>query len=106
MKQVDYLQKRVIQIHDLADLQKYGYGKRNGKEYSALRLRSGACVGRDTCRLTYTDSEQFEPELVDQLEELGWGDVETSIGITGCERQCFRPSTKAIGLIGTGLNLR
>jgi len=87
-----------------ADLRKYGYGQRNGKAYSQLRLRSGACVGRDTCRLTYTDSEKFEPELLDELEKMGWGDMKESIGITGCERQCFRPSTKTIGLIGTGLN--
>jgi len=54
--------------------------------------------------LTYTDSEKFEPELIDQLEAMGWGDLAESIGITGCERQCFRPATKAIGLVGTGLN--
>lgn len=82
----------------------YGYGKRNGKAYSTLRLNSGACVGRDTCRLTYTDSEKFEPELIDQLEEMGWADAAESIGITGCERQCFRPATKTIGLVGSGLN--
>lgn len=87
-----------------SDLIKYGYGKRNGKEYSILRKLSGACVGRDTCRLTYTDSEKFEPELMDELEKLGWGNMSESIGITGCERQCFRPSTKTIGLIGSGLN--
>jgi len=86
------------------DLQNYGHGQRNGKPYSKLRLLSGACVGRDTCRLTYTDSERFEPELIDELEKMGWGDLAESIGITGCERQCFRPSTKSIGLIGTGLN--
>lgn len=87
-----------------ADMAKFGWGQRNGKPYSNLRLRSGACVGRDTCRLTYTDSEQFEPELVDQLEAMGWGDIQESIGITGCERQCFRPATKTIGLVGSGLN--
>ena len=87
-----------------ADLATYGFGRRNGVAFSALRLQSGACVGRDTCRLAYTDSEQFEPELIDQLEELGWGDLSTAIGITGCERQCFRPATKAIGLIGSGMN--
>ena len=87
-----------------ADLKKYGYGLRNGQAYSTLRLHSGACVGRDTCRLTYTDSEKFEPELIDQLEKMGWGDLCESIGVTGCERQCFRPSTKTIGLVGTGLN--
>ncbi len=87
-----------------ADMAKYGYGKRNGKAYSTLRLLSGACVGRDTCRLTYTDSEKFEPFLIDELEALGWGDIHESIGITGCERQCFRPATKTIGLIGSGYN--
>jgi len=87
-----------------ADLKKFGFGQRNGKAYSSLRLLSGACVGRDTCRLTYTDSEKFEPELVDQLEAMGWGDLKESIGITGCERQCFRPATKTFGLIGSGFN--
>ena len=28
-----------------------------------------------------------------------------SIGITGCERQCFRPATKTIGWIGTAVNM-
>jgi len=87
-----------------ADMAKFGYGKRNNKSYSSLRLLSGACVGRDTCRLTYTDSEKFEPFLIDELEALGWGDIQESIGITGCERQCFRPATKSIGLVGSGLN--
>lgn len=87
-----------------ADLAKFGYGQRNGKPYSQLRLLSGACVGRDTCRLTYTDSEKFEPFLIDELEALGWGDIKESIGITGCERQCFRPATKTIGLVGSGFN--
>lgn len=87
-----------------ADLKKFGFGERNGKPYSNLRLLSGACVGRNTCRLTYTDSEKFEPELIDQLEAMGWGDLKEAIGITGCERQCFRPATKTFGLIGSGFN--
>jgi sulfite reductase beta subunit-like hemoprotein len=87
-----------------ADMATYGYGKRNGKSYSQLRLLSGACVGRDTCRLTYTDSEKFEPFLIDELETLGWGDIHEAIGMTGCERQCFRPATKTIGLVGSGFN--
>lgn len=87
-----------------AALAEYGFGQRQGRAYSPLRMLSGSCVGRDTCRLAYTDSEKYEPELMDQLEELGWGEVLTSIGITGCERQCFRPATKAIGLVGSGNN--
>ncbi|MFQ5999045.1 MAG: nitrite/sulfite reductase, partial [Candidatus Bathyarchaeia archaeon] len=86
-----------------ADLKKFGYGSRNGKPYSLLRSLSGACVGRDTCRLTYTDSEKFVPYLIDELETK-WGDISESIGITGCERQCFRPATKTIGWVGSGLD--
>jgi sulfite reductase beta subunit-like hemoprotein len=74
------------------------------RPYSKLRMLSGACVGRDTCRLTYTDSEKFEPCLIDQLEDK-WGDLNESIGVTGCEKQCYRPATKTIGWIGTGFNL-
>ncbi|MGC2571058.1 MAG: hypothetical protein WA364_06055 [Candidatus Nitrosopolaris sp.] len=74
------------------------------KPYSMLRTLSGACVGRDTCRLTYTDSEKFEPYLIDELEKK-WGHMNESIGVTGCEKQCYRPATKTIGWIGTGFDL-
>src|SRR5215207_876106 len=98
------------------DMRFFGYGVRKNiinmtnrtevvfRPYSKLRMLSGACVGRDTCRLTYTDSEKFEPYLIDELEEK-WGDLNESIGITGCEKQCYRPATKTIGWIGTGFNL-
>ena len=86
------------------DMKRFGYGSRSGKPYSKLRLLSGACVGRDTCRLTYTDSEKLEPLLMDELEAK-WGNMAESIGITGCERQCFRPATKTIGWVGSGFNL-
>jgi len=85
-----------------AKLAEYGYGKRKGKAYSTLRVLSGACVGLPTCRLSYTKSEQFEPWLIDRLDEMGYGDMHESIGITGCERQCFRPATKTIGWVGQG----
>ena len=45
-------------VGHLAD---FGHGQRRGKTYSTLRVLSGACVGLPTCRLSYTDSEQFEP---------------------------------------------
>ncbi len=85
-----------------ADLKKFEYGTRNGKTYSSLRMLSGACVGLPTCRLSYTESEQFEPELMDELEARGYGEMAESIGITGCERQCFRPATKTLGWVGQG----
>ena len=87
-----------------ADMKRFGYGMRNGKPYSKLRILSGACVGRDTCRLTYTDSEKFEPYLIDELEHK-WGDMAECVGVTGCERQCFRPATKTIGWVGAAFNM-
>ncbi len=98
-----------------SDMKLFGYGLRRGftnsvenmkgpRPYSMLRMLSGACVGRDTCRLTYTDSEKFEPYLIDALEEK-WGELNESIGVTGCEKQCYRPATKTIGWVGTGFNL-
>ncbi|MGC1131766.1 MAG: hypothetical protein WA941_02995 [Nitrososphaeraceae archaeon] len=43
-----------------------GYSEVNKKRrYTPLRLLSGSCVGKDTCRLAYTDSEKFEPHLID-----------------------------------------
>jgi sulfite reductase beta subunit-like hemoprotein len=88
----------------ISEMKTFGYGVRNGRPFTTLRLLSGACVGRDTCRLTYTDSEKFEPYLLDDLDEK-WGHMTESIGITGCERQCFRPATKTIGWMGTGYNM-
>ena len=88
-----------------SDLARFGHGTREGKPVSRLRLLSGACVGLYTCRLAYTESEQFEPELLDDLEKRGYGDLGESIGITGCERQCFRPATKTIGWVGQGPDL-
>ncbi len=88
-----------------AKLASYGFGTRKGQAYSTLRRNSGACVGLPTCRLSYTDSEQFEPELLDELDAMGYGDVNESIGITGCERQCFRAATKTIGWVGQGPNM-
>jgi sulfite reductase (NADPH) hemoprotein beta-component len=85
-----------------AALPGFKYGVRGGKRVSRLRTLSGACVGLPTCRLSYTDSEQFEPELIGQLEAMGYGDFHESIGVTGCERQCFRPATKSIGWVGQG----
>jgi len=88
-----------------ADLAKFGHGQRGGKAVSRLRVLSGACVGLYTCRLAYTESEQFEPQLLEELEEQGYGEMHESIGITGCERQCYRPATKSIGWIGQGPNM-
>ncbi len=85
-----------------AKIESYTKKRLGGRAISRLRSLSGACVGLPTCRLSYTDSEEFGPELFAQLEDMGYGELQESIGITGCERQCFRPGTKTVGWIGQG----
>ncbi|MFQ5892827.1 MAG: nitrite/sulfite reductase, partial [Nitrospinota bacterium] len=87
-----------------ADMQRFGYGQRHGKDYSPLRKHAVACVGLDTCSLAFTDSEKFLPSMMDELEALGFGDLRESIGVSGCEAQCSRPATKAIGWVGAAKN--
>jgi sulfite reductase beta subunit-like hemoprotein len=87
-----------------SDLTRFGYGTHNGTRYSSLRRHAVACVGLPTCRLSYTDSERFLPSLIDELDQRGYGNLTESIGISGCERQCSRPSTKTIGWVGNGRN--
>lgn len=86
------------------DLARFGFGLRGGKEYSPLRLHSVACVGLDTCRLAFTEAEKFLPSLLDELEEMGYGELKESIGVSGCEAQCSRPATKALGWVGSAKN--
>jgi sulfite reductase (NADPH) hemoprotein beta-component len=88
-----------------AAMKAFGYREPERGEVSQLRVRSGACVGLNTCRLSYTESEQFEFELLTEMEKRGYGDFQESIGITGCERQCFRAGTKSIGWVGQGPNM-
>jgi len=87
-----------------ADMAQFGYGRRDGREYSTLRRHAVACVGLKTCRLAYTESERCLPVIIDEMEKRGWGDLAESIGMSGCERQCSRPATKAIGWVGAGVD--
>lgn len=84
-------------------LRKHGYGYRNGRALSSLRKSSISCVGLPTCKMSYTDSERFEPILIDSLDQK-YGSLSASIGISGCPAQCSMPATRSIGWIGTGRN--
>ncbi|BFI75909.1 nitrite/sulfite reductase [Sulfurisphaera ohwakuensis] len=83
----------------------FGYGIRNGKAYSKLRINSIACVGFPTCKLSFTDSERFLPLLIDELERRGFSNVSASVGISGCVAQCSRPATHPISWVGSGYEL-
>jgi sulfite reductase beta subunit-like hemoprotein len=86
------------------DLASFGY-QHTYIEKDELKRNSVACVGLPTCPLAFTHSETYLPVLIKQLEEMGWGNFKTRLGISACDAQCSRPATKEYGLVGIGKNL-
>ena len=80
------------------------YGLTDGKQYSALRRSSLACVAFPTCGLAMAEAERYLPELLTKIEEIidenGLRDKEINIRMTGCPNGCARPGLGEIGFIG------
>ena len=74
------------------------------KQGSALRCASMACVSLPTCGLGLAESERYLPSLITRieslLEEVGLGDQEITIRMTGCPNGCARPYMAEIGFVG------
>ncbi|WP_173917460.1 assimilatory sulfite reductase (NADPH) hemoprotein subunit [Halobacillus sp. Marseille-Q1614] len=80
------------------------YGLTDGKENSALRRNSMACVAFPTCGLAMAESERYLPSLIDKIEDMldeqGLRDQEIIIRMSGCPNGCSRPALGEIGFIG------
>jgi len=80
------------------------YGITDGKNYSALRRNSMACVALPTCGLAMAESERYLPTLLDKIEgildEAGLRDEDIVIRMTGCPNGCARPMLAEIAFIG------
>jgi len=74
------------------------------RQGSILRRASMACVSLPTCGLGLSESERYLPELITRLEaalaEVGLGDLEIGIRMTGCPNGCARPYMAEIGFVG------
>ena len=74
------------------------------RQVAAVRLNSMACVSMPTCGLALAESERVFPQLLDRLEglfaELGLGDEDIVVRMTGCPNGCARPYLAEIGLVG------
>ena len=74
------------------------------RQGSILRRASMACVSLPTCGLGLAESERYLPELITRLEgllaEVGLGDQEITIRMTGCPNGCARPYMAEIGFVG------
>lgn len=82
------------------------YGITDGKNYSALRRNSIACVALPTCGLAMAEGERYLPSLITKiealLEENGLSDTEIGIRMSGCPNGCSRAAMGEIGFIGKG----
>jgi sulfite reductase (NADPH) hemoprotein beta-component len=82
----------------------HGIQTERERQGSILRRASMACVSLPTCGLGLAESERYLPELITRLEgllaELGLGDREIAIRMTGCPNGCARPYMAEIGFVG------
>ncbi|KKI90235.1 sulfite reductase [Bacillus sp. SA1-12] len=80
------------------------YGLTDGKQYTALRRGSMACVSLPTCGLAMAEAERYLPTLIDKIDEIvdenGLRDEEITIRMTGCPNGCARHALGEIGFIG------
>lgn len=71
---------------------------------SALRKASLACVALPTCGLALAEAERALPLLLERvdglLREVGLGDEEIVLRLTGCPNGCARPYLAEIALVG------
>jgi len=71
---------------------------------AAVRRSALACPALPTCGLALAESERALPGLLDRLEalfaELGLGDEEVTVRLTGCPNGCARPFMAEIALVG------
>lgn len=74
------------------------------RQLSRAKLNSMACVALPTCGLATAESERALPTVFPEIEQLllqlGLGDEELSIRMTGCANGCARPYISDIAFVG------
>ncbi|MGD7046330.1 assimilatory sulfite reductase (NADPH) hemoprotein subunit [Jeotgalibacillus proteolyticus] len=80
------------------------YGLTDGRENSALRRNSIACVALPTCGLAMAEAERYLPVLINKIENIldenGLREEEIVIRMSGCPNSCSRPALGEIAFIG------
>lgn len=74
-----------------------------------IERRALACPALPTCSLALAEAERVLPELLRtaqrDLDELGLGDEQIAIRMTGCPNGCARPYMGEIGIVGVSADL-
>ncbi len=84
------------------------YQIRTVEEISQIRRYALACPAMPTCGLAITEAERAFPHVIDEFEsllaEIGLGDNEIVMRMTGCPNGCARPYVAEIGFVGRSLD--
>jgi sulfite reductase (NADPH) hemoprotein beta-component len=74
------------------------------KQAGVVRLASMACPALPTCGLALAESERIMPDVITRIEqllaEIGLGNEEIIVRMTGCPNGCARPYTAELALVG------
>jgi len=80
------------------------HGVRTEAQASVLQGAAMACPALPTCGLSLAESERYLPGLLNRIEalcaDLGLGEEEIMIRMTGCPNGCARPYVAEIGFVG------
>ena len=74
------------------------------KNISSLRRNSMACPALPTCGLALAEAERALPQIIDELEKLGFNNEILSLRMSGCPNSCSRPPLSELGIIGMSAN--
>lgn len=78
------------------------YGIPSGDKVSLLRSREMACPALPMCPLATSEAERVLPDIMTELEEMGHGDADVLVRMSGCPNGCPRPVSAEIGIVGKG----
>lgn len=77
------------------------------ENWSNVEINSMACVALPTCGLAIAESERVLPEVLpeidDVMQDLGLGDQDMIIRMTGCPNGCARPYLAEVGFVGRAI---
>ncbi len=71
---------------------------------SNLRRNSMACPALPTCGLALAEAERALPDIINELERMGFGEETLTIRMSGCPNSCSRPPVSELGIIGMSAN--
>jgi sulfite reductase (NADPH) hemoprotein beta-component len=84
------------------------HGVSSANPFSRTRLASMACPALPTCGLALAESERALPDIITKiegvLEELGLGQQELVVRMTGCPNGCSRPYMAELAFVGKAPN--